>query len=580
MRMLLFTRVFTKKMKNKCLQLFLVLLCLMSVFGLAKEVKAEVMMATSSVFGSINASACSYYQGFEVPADCENNLLILDIWGYDDGYDFINASYNGDAMADLGYGKKNGLYPNARHRAYYLQNADIGTHDISFYNTRGQYCDSAAAVATVYCGVDQTTPIAFNQFSTSWASSGFSTSAFDVENDGSLGRLVLYTDGSKSVSGFHPSTATTTIDSGISRGYYKAYEDNIDTSTGNYFSGTITSSNFSFSFIVINPSAPVAYCDDGICNGEENTLTCPEDCPPSNGYSNIITLLYNPTEHPLIPDALDAFYFSYNTSLISNTYFGGLAYIEIERCLNVGCSTTTPYFFTDYTGATSTKSYILSKTITIASSTNTVGRSLFTIANESWRISSSTREVYKITPTYFNIGTSEMTTGNPTAQAVNWVAYDEQPPLPECVDKVFDGSTVCDIYDLEALTGQILCGFTYGTGQTLFWLFNPSCSSLDYIISGYNNFKGAFPFNAYYDLVDALDVAINSVATSSTSTIGIPFIDKDATSSNKFYILPVISSSSIDNAIGTENANVFRTTIGYLIWIIVAWIVYLIISKL
>lgn len=568
--MLLFTRVFTKKMKNKCLQLFLVLLCLISVFGLAKEVKAEITLNTKHFFNTTNSSingdqpALHWWGYVNNTATCDDTILIVFPSDCDRNG---TIEYNGDALTPV--------WGNAMDCAYYLLNPDEGNYSLDFWESAW---GAKTWMAGIYCGVDQTEPI-LNKSSNAGATHTYYWDYMDFVISDTI-------EGEYFVADF-VITPPTEIEPLVKEGTsyftndrYQSLYSQVATTT----SMTITTYGQSnwftwYIWLTLNPAIS-NFCGDSICNGEENTLTCSEDCPPSNGYSNIITLLYNPTEHPLIPDALDAFYFSYNTSLISNTYFGGLAYIEIERCLNVGCSTTTPYFFTDYTGATSTKSYILSKTITIASSTNTVGRSLFTIANESWRISSSTREVYKIIPTYYNIGTSEMTTGNPTAQAINWVAYDEQPPLPECVDKVFDGSTVCDIYDLEALTGQILCGFTYGTGQTLFWLFNPSCSSLDYIISGYNNFKGAFPFNAYYDLVDALDVAINSVATSSTSTIGVPFIDKDATSSNKFYILPVISSSSINNAIGTENANVFRTTIGYLIWIIVAWIVYLIISKL
>lgn len=554
-------------MKNKCLQLFLVLSCLMLVFGLAKISKAEIVLNSAS---STNFTGTGINIDIEIPdsTTCSDPLLIVNM--ANDGDKFIgSATYDSVDMEYANYqSEKGGNYA-------YILSPNVGNNNLYISVPDGGWKN---LVWSVFCGVDS--------LATSTVQGGWGTyyspeiTNVNIETDGSL--MFSFLSGRQSGGDYAltPKFSDTLIDiayntqiTGSSYGLRDIGTRSVGWNTTNFSPYLI------WGYLVFNP-AITEFCGDTICNGDETTVTCSDDCPASNGYSNIITLLYNPVEHPLLPDALDVFYYSYNTSLISNTYFGGLAYVEIERCLNVGCSTTTPYFFTDSTGATSTKSYILGKGINIASSTNTVGRSLFTIANESWRISSTTREVYKIIPTYYNINTSEMTTGNPTAQVVNWVAYGEQPALPVCVDKTFDGSTLCDIYDLEALTGQILCGFTYGTGQALFWLFNPTCDGLDYIVNGYNNFKSAFPFNAYYDLVDAIDVAITSTSTSSTSTIGIPFIDTEATGTNKYYIMPVLTTSSIPNAIGQTNADIFRTTIGYLIWIIVAWIIYIIISKI
>jgi hypothetical protein len=542
----------------------------MLVFGLGKEVKAEIILDNSYFFNTTNSTingdqgALHWWGYVNNTATCDNTILVVFPSDCDRNG---TIEYNGDQLTPV--------WGNTGDCAYYLLNPDVGNYSLDFWEIAW---GAKTWMASIYCGVDQDTPILNKSANTGDTHTYYWDYLTFVISD--------TVEGEYFVADFAitpPTEVSPLIKEGTSyftNDRYQSLYSQVATTT----SMSITTYGQSYWFtwyiwITLNPAIST-FCGNNICDGDENTITCAEDCPASNGYSNIITLLYNPTNHPLLPDALDVFYYSYNTSLISNTYFGGLAYVEIERCLNVGCSTTTPYFFTDSTGATSTKSYILGKGINIASSTNTVGRSLFTIANESWRISSTTREVYKIIPTYYNVNTSEMTTGNPTAQVVNWVAYGEQPALPVCVDKTFDGSNLCDIYDLEVLTGQILCGFTYGTGQALFWLFNPTCDGLDYIVNGYNNFKGAFPFNAYYDLVDAIDIAITSASTSSTSTIGIPFIDTEATGTNKYYIMPVLTTSSIPNAIGQNNADIFRTTIGYLIWIIVAWIIYIIISKI
>lgn len=141
-----------------------------------------------------------------------------------------------------------------------------------------------------------------------------------------------------------------------------------------------------------------------------------------------------------------------------------------------------------------------------------------------------------------------------------------------CVEKTIATSSLC----VEETTS---CAVQNGLAKAGFWLTNPSCESLTSLSSSYNVFKNSFPFNAYFDLVDSINTAIDTATSTATSTIGIPFIDQDATSSNKFIIMPVLSSSSVANAIGSTNANIFRTTIGYLIWILIAFIIYITIRK-
>lgn len=110
-------------------------------------------------------------------------------------------------------------------------------------------------------------------------------------------------------------------------------------------------------------------------------------------------------------------------------------------------------------------------------------------------------------------------------------------------------------------------------------IFYPSCSSLNYFQDNYDIFKHAFPFNIYFDLTNTITSAIKT-ASSSTSTpqsFSIPFIHKGTSS---FYMLPIVASSSLNNAIGSSNASLFRIIITYIIWIFVAVIILFIIIKL
>lgn len=153
--------------------------------------------------------------------------------------------------------------------------------------------------------------------------------------------------------------------------------------------------------------------------------------------------------------------------------------------------------------------------------------------------------------------------------------------MPECKNPTWDISGVCEGVDTWDLIGQWTCSIRGGLGWAGIALFSPSCNSLDWVYDSYNDFKDSFPFNAFFDLTDSIDSAITT-AKNSTSTAGgsfsIPFIRKTATSS-EYYMLPVMSSTTISNTIGVTNYNGFRTTIGYIWWIIVAGIVFLIIWK-
>lgn len=119
-------------------------------------------------------------------------------------------------------------------------------------------------------------------------------------------------------------------------------------------------------------------------------------------------------------------------------------------------------------------------------------------------------------------------------------------------------------------------GVECGLRKLIFWAFSPDNYAINYFLDDYGLLKMSFPFNIFFTLTDTAKNAISTTTLSQNDNLGLPFIRKTATSS-QFYILPVISSSSLANAIGQTNAGIFRTTLSYFIYIMTASIIFLII---
>jgi hypothetical protein len=111
---------------------------------------------------------------------------------------------------------------------------------------------------------------------------------------------------------------------------------------------------------------------------------------------------------------------------------------------------------------------------------------------------------------------------------------------------------------------DITCGIRYAGC----WLLEPHNFSKNYFSTGYENIKKTFPFNAFFSLTEQTKDAL-SYATSTNDTIGIPFIRNTGTTT-EYYILPVLSSTSVSNLIGEENEQLYRNSVSWLLWIIVA----------
>lgn len=313
----------------------------------------------------------------------------------------------------------------------------------------------------------------------------------------------------------------------------------------------------------------------------------------SNIYSNIITPTSNIYYGSLEANTYQVLSYDYNTNAISNGIFGGMAYIEAGTCIDIGCSTSNPIIFDNGTDATSTKSFILSGSTVIATSTSTYGKSNFIIGSAGERLGTSTevQERIKVTPYYFNVKTLKMIKANPVVFVINWLTKDQisngvpdNNTNPPCVEQIYDLSKEAICYDEELATSTdpmaLSCVIKWSLVNTTHRVFYPSCEALNSISDNYYSFKRSFPFNTFYDLTDSITKAINSAenATSSNS-FSIPFIKQTATSS-EYYMLPVMSSTTISNTIGKTNYGTFRTTIGYIWWLIIAVIVYFTVRRI
>lgn len=126
----------------------------------------------------------------------------------------------------------------------------------------------------------------------------------------------------------------------------------------------------------------------------------------------------------------------------------------------------------------------------------------------------------------------------------------------------------------EALCGEatttIGCYLKVAMVSVIQWAFVPSFDTLQNFKISYELFKGSFPFNAYFGITDAILNSASSTASSTAGTIKIPFIH----ASGIIYMLDVVSSTTLTGLIGQTNNDLFRTTIGYIFWILAGAMIF------
>jgi hypothetical protein len=130
--------------------------------------------------------------------------------------------------------------------------------------------------------------------------------------------------------------------------------------------------------------------------------------------------------------------------------------------------------------------------------------------------------------------------------------------------------SACNCASSSNIVFQGICeGFCY--------LFYPTDYGLTTFQTNYTNLKAAFPFNTYYQLTDAISAA-STITDDTSNTIGIPMVRKVAGHA-QYFMQPVISSSSLPNAIGGSAANIVRNSLSTLIWLLTGGIAILLFIK-
>lgn len=131
---------------------------------------------------------------------------------------------------------------------------------------------------------------------------------------------------------------------------------------------------------------------------------------------------------------------------------------------------------------------------------------------------------------------------------------------------------ICQNIATSTYIGQIECSLK----KTGYWLFYPSKNSVDSIKNNFNDLKNSFPFNAFFDLTDIMESSIASTTTDMSGSFDVPMI----TATGTYYMLPVLSSSSVPNLIGQTNTNLIRNTISWIMWCMTAYIIFMTFKKI
>ena len=127
---------------------------------------------------------------------------------------------------------------------------------------------------------------------------------------------------------------------------------------------------------------------------------------------------------------------------------------------------------------------------------------------------------------------------------------------------------ICAGIDTTTFFGGIVCGFK----QLIVWAFYPSQTSTANLNTTFNQLKTAFPFSAYFGITDTVTNALSTATTTGAEVFSVPML---GTGSSTFAMVPILSSSSISNAIGSSNASIIRTSIGFIIWLFFIGLIYI-----
>lgn len=120
----------------------------------------------------------------------------------------------------------------------------------------------------------------------------------------------------------------------------------------------------------------------------------------------------------------------------------------------------------------------------------------------------------------------------------------------------------CEGDDTGALLGQLSCAVK----RAGVWATCPDSQRMFEMRSAIEKVKTKFPIADYFAITNSVQSGLASTTVASSTTLGVPMIRKTATST-QYYIMPLLSSSSLPNTVGSSNANLVRTGFVYMIWV-------------
>jgi len=139
------------------------------------------------------------------------------------------------------------------------------------------------------------------------------------------------------------------------------------------------------------------------------------------------------------------------------------------------------------------------------------------------------------------------------------------------LDEYCNASTICA--GISGNANTFLYGVQCGMRQTACYIFAPTAKSKEYISKSVSALEGSFPFNMYFDFINKTSNVLSQEMENKADILSVPFINGEG----DFIMLPVVSSSTMPNALGSS-FNTFKNGLQSLVWLImgvlIAFITY------
>jgi hypothetical protein len=119
----------------------------------------------------------------------------------------------------------------------------------------------------------------------------------------------------------------------------------------------------------------------------------------------------------------------------------------------------------------------------------------------------------------------------------------------------------CQGMATSTIGDTIACGFK----KSGCWLVLPSNKTKEKFKESTEKLKSAFPFSLFFSSLNDLKTAISTSTDDRSGVLAVPMYDRDT---HSYYMITVMSSSSMPNAIGQTNSDLYRNTLIWVFWIV------------